>query len=427
MNKWFHLVVAFFICFSVKAQLSINECYEKARQNYPYIKMYDLIGKSSQYNLSNASRGYLPQITLSAKATYQSDVTSLPISLPGVQFPEINKDQYQVLAEVNQNIWDGGIIKSKKQQIEAEHTVDRMKYEVEIYAIYEKINDIFFSILLIDEQLSLTDIYVNELRTNYDKVNAYVRNGIANQADLDAVSVELLNTSQQKAELIATREAYSKMLAYFIGESEESKIQVAKPDVDSLSTAFNITVNNTKATLERPEIDLYNANIIQLETQRKSITANNLPKISAFIQGGYGNPGLNMLEEGFKLYAIGGIKFSWNFGNLYTLKNDLKNIENNIRKIHMQEDVFRFNTHLKTIRQNIEIQKYHKIMKDDDRIIQLRKNIKTASEAKVENGTLSVNDMVRDINAEQTARRNKAIHEIELIKSIYQLKNTLNK
>ncbi len=429
MNRFriFCTVLFTLLSFTIYGQLTIQDCYEKARVNYPQIKVYGLIGQSKEYNLTNASKGYLPQFSLSAKATYQTEVTEIPISIPGVDIPTINKDQYQAVAEVNQTIWDGGVIKSQKERIEADYEVERNQYEVDMYALNERINDIFFGILMLDEQLVLNSIYANELKSNYDKVSGSMRNGVANQADLDAVSVEILNTSQQKIELEATRQAYANMFAYFIGEPSGKGLQIIKPEIVPQFAVRDLGITNNKEWYLRPELALYDANIKQLESQRKNITANNLPKFSAFIQGGYGNPALNMFEEGFRAYAIGGLRLSWNFGGLYTRKNDLRKIDNGISKIRVQQDVFDFNTRLKTIQQQTEIDKYLNIILDDDQIIRLRSNIKKASEAKVDNGTMSVNDLVRDISAEQTARRNKALHEIEMIKSIYQLKNTLNK
>lgn len=422
--------LAIFLCvgLTAPAQLTIEDCYEKARLNYPQIKLYNLLGESKEYNLQNASRGYLPQVSLAAKATYQSEVTKIPISIPGITIPTINKDQYQAVVEVNQVIWDGGAIQSQKKRIEADYEMEQSQYEVDMYALHERINDIFFGILVIDEQLALTHLYNEELKTHYDKVTNLMRNGTANQADLDAVSVEILNTSQRRTELEAMKRSYADMLAYFIGEpSGGESLRIRKPQISSYTSFYDGALSGNDAWGTRPEISFYEAHIKQLEVQKEAVTAGNRPRLSAFIQGGYGNPGLNMLRDEFRPYALGGVKLSWNFGSFYTRKNDLKKINNAIDRIELQQDVFNFNTRIKTIRQHAEIDKYFKIIKDDDDIIRLRENIKKSSEAKVENGTMSVNDLVRDITAEQTARRNKALHETEMIKAIYQLKNTLNK
>lgn len=409
-------------------QLTLETCYERAQLNYPQAKAYGLINQSEGYNLRNASRGYLPQFSMTAKATYQTEVTKVPLTLPDVTIPTLNKDQYQAVAEVNQVIWDGGVIKSQKEMIEAKHETERKQYEVDMYTLNERVNELFFGILLLDEQLILNDIYAKELEVNSRKVSSWIENGTANQADLDAVKVELLNVSQNRTELAAIREAYSDMLACFIGEEPGTDIQLVKPEVSLFPEYRNwFSAEGERLWDTRPEMGFYEANIKQLESQRKSITSNNLPKLSAFVQGGYGNPGLNMLRDEFRPFAIGGIRLSWNFGGLYTRKDDLRKIENHIGRVHVQQEIFDFNTRLRIVRQQTELNKYLKITEDDEQIIRLRENIRRASEAKVENGTMSVNDLVRDISAVQTARQNKTLHEIEILKSIYQIKYTLNR
>lgn len=424
-----HLFIALLflgIAFPSQGQLTIEQCYERARQNYPQIKLYDLIAQSRDYSLQNASRGYLPQFAVTAKATYQSEVTKIPVTLPGIEIPTLHKDQYQAVAEVSQVIWDGGLIRSQKRRIDADQEMEQSRYEVDMYALRDRINELFFGLLAVEEQQALTAIYELELRSNYGKVEASMHNGIANQADLDVVSVELLNLSQRRAELEATHRAFSAMLAYFICEAEGNRLQLVKPDISPLTDYFELPAADNKLWMNRPEMQYYASNIKLLEAQKESLTAQNRPRISAFIQGGYGNPGLNMLEEGFHGFALGGIRLNWNFSGLYTRKNDLQKINNQIDRVNMQQDIFHFNTRMQTLRQQNEVNKYLKILKEDGEIIRLRENIKKASMAKVENGTLSVNDLIRDIHAEQTARRNKALHEIEMIRSIYQLKHTLN-
>lgn len=410
------------------SQLSLETCHERVQVNYPQAKAYNLINQSEAYNLRNASRGYLPQFSLAAKVTYQSEVTKVPISLPDVMIPTLNKDQYQAVAEVNQVLWDGGVIRSRKDMIETKHEVERRQYEVDMYALNERINDLFFGILLLDEQLELNTIYTRELEVNSRKVGSWIINGTANQADLDAVQVEILNTSQHRAELEAVREAYADMLACFIGEEPGTEIRLLKPDMELLPEYRQwVSVEDDRLWEARPEMKFYGASIKQLESQRKSITSNNLPKLSVFVQGGYGNPGLNMLRDEFRPFAMGGVRLSWSFGGLYTRKDDLRKIDNGISRVRIQQELFDFNTRLQIVREQTELNKYLKIVRDDDQIIRLRENIRKASEAKVDNGTMSVNDLVRDISAVQTARQNKALHEIEMIKSIYQLKYTLNR
>lgn len=398
-------------------QLTVEQCQRMARENYPLIKQYGLIEKSRDYNIANANKGYLPQLSLSARATYQSAVTEIPVQLPGLEIDGVRKDQYQAVLELSQTIWDGGIIRSQKNITRAESEVEAKQTEVNLYQLNERVNHLFFGILLMDEQLQQNKLLQDELERNYRQVSAYVENGIANQADLDAVKVEQLNAMQRENELEATRQAYTQMLSIMIGKSLKEKLQ--KPQIDW-------TQKETSTEINRPELSLFRAQDLQLAAQKQMLQAKNLPKFGLFVQGAYGNPGLNMLKNEFTPYYIAGLRLSWNFGNLYTKKNENKQLELNRNNINVQRETFLFNTRLDITQSNHEIEKLKKIMKHDNEIILLRNHIRQSAEAKVANGTLTVIEMLREVNAEDQAKQNKSLHEIQLLMAIYTLKNTTN-
>jgi len=420
MKKVAFIITLAFICLHapIYGQLSIDDCYKKAQANYPQVKQYGLIEQSKEFNISNANKGYLPQVSFSAKATYQSAVTKLPITLPNVTIEGLNKDQYQSVVEVNQSVWDGGVIRNQKKITEASSAVDKQKLDVDMYAINDRVNQLFFGILLIDEQIKQNLLLQDELKRNYNQISAYITNGIANQADLDAVKVNQLTTAQRKVELDATRKAYREMLSALIGEEIKEGTSLVKPSFAE-EASLSSTVN-------RPELQLFEAQSNLFETQKNLVDAKNLPKLGVFVQGGYGNPGLNMLKNEFTPYYIAGARLSWNFGSLYTKKNDKKLLDNNLQNVAIQKETFLFNTNLKMTQQSNEIDKIKQLMRDDDEIIRLRTNIKKASEVKVEHGTLSVTDLLRDINSEDQAKQSKVLHEIQLLISIYNYKNSTN-
>ena len=411
------------ICLNAQ-ELTLEECQQQAQAHYPLIKRYGLIEKTKEYNISNAGKGYLPQVSLSAKASYQSDVTEIPVDLPGIDIRGIRKDQYQAMLQLDQVVWDGGNIRARKEVTRATSEVDKQKLEVDMYAINERVNQLFFGILLLKEQLKQNQLMQEELQRNYDNVTAYVKNGIANQADLDAVKVEQLNNIQQRHTLEATYRAYSEMLKIMINHPTPlTENTLKKPDVNALlykGEAYSAEF------IRRPELNLFAAQNQQLEAQRKQLTAKNLPRLGIFVQGAYGNPGLNMLKNEFSPYYIAGVRLSWNFGSLYTLKNDRKVIENKRRQLDNNRDVFLFNTRLEMTQQDQAIQSLEKQMQDDDEIIRLRTNIRKSAEAKVANGTLTVTEMLRELTNESLARQSKALHEIQRLMGIYQLKYTTN-
>ena len=399
------------------AQLTLEGCQHSAQTNYPLVRQYGLIEKAREYNLENAGKGYLPQFTLSGKATYQSDVTKLPVDVPGIDIKSMPKDQYQVMLEVSQNIWDGGDIRSKKQLTRATSEIDRGKQEVDMYGLNDRVNQLYFGILLLDEQLRQNQLLQEDLGRTHQQVSNYMANGIANQSDLDAVSVEILNTKQKRIELESSRQAYLSMLSIFIGKEIASGTTLEKP-ADTFESAS--LVNN------RPELRWFDAQGGQLNVQESSLKTLFRPRFGLFVQGAYGNPGLNMLKDDFSAYYVAGVRMSWNFGSLYTLRNDRRLIDNNRRKLETSRDVFLFNTNLQSTQQSSAIQSMRWQMVDDDEIIRLRVNIRKAAEAKVENGTLTVTDMLREITAENLARQTKALHEVQLLMNIWNLKYTLN-
>ena len=397
--------------------ITLEECQQKTQDNYPLVRQYDLVEKTKEYNLENAARGYLPQFALSAKASYQSDVTELPIAIPGVDIKGMAKDQYQVMLELQQQIWDGGGIRMQKKKATAEAEIDREKLNVDMYALNGRVNDLYFGILMLDEQLAQNALLQDELGRNFRQITAYVDNGIANQADLDAVKVEQLNTRQKRIELTSLRQAYLKMLSLLTGEELAEDTKLMKP-LESEYSLLN--------EIRRPELTWFDAQNNQLGIQEEALKVGYLPRLGLFVQGAYGNPGLNMLKDEFAPFYIAGVRLSWNFGSLYTLRNDKKVIASNRQQLQTNRDVFLFNTRLQATQQNSDIVSMRKQMQDDEEIIRLRTNIRLAAEAKVANGTLTVTDMLREITSENMARQTKALHEVQLLMNIWKLKYTIN-
>ena len=417
------LIPLFFIpLFTVNAQsLTIEDCQGMARENYPAIARFNVIENIRSFNLENANRAYYPQLSLNAKATWQSDVTKidleLPSNFPPLEVPVPDKDQYQVYGQLNQLIWDGGKVSAQKEMIVANAEVEKQKLETEIYLLQERVNQVFFGILLLNEQLTQQGILEKELQRNLEKVQSYVLNGVANDADLSAVKVEQLKTNQQRIQMESALDSYIKILSVLTGHRIDPKTVFVKPPVAEVPD---------HVVIDRPELRLFTAQENLLNSQKTALNARNRPVISAFAQGGYGKPALNMFENKFKPYVIGGVSFSWNLGSLYTYKQEKKSIEQQKLTLDSERETFLYNLNVQLPQQQNEIKKYCQTMQDDDEIIRLRKQIKDAAEAKVENGTLTVSDLLQEINALEAARQAKSLHEIQYLMSVYKLKFTTN-
>jgi outer membrane protein TolC len=409
-------------------QITLDECRAKARANFPLIRQHDLLAASEKYTLSNANRGYLPQVTFSGKATWQSEVTRLDLAgsatnpamaplLSSMPSFEVDKDQYQGVVEINQLVWDGGAIRAQKKSLRAATESEQKKLETDLYALNERVQQLFFGCVLLSGQLEQNDLLGKELQTSYERVAAYIAGGVANQADLDAVNVEQLNTRQRRIELLAQLTTYRDMLGLLIGEPipETATLvtpPMAGPDADT--------------ALHRPELDLFESQKTLLESQTAAINAALLPKINLFFQGGFGRPGLNMLSNDFSPFCITGVRLMWNLSGLYTRSNTIRKIRLEMDKVESLRETFLFNTRIQVRQQTGDIDKFRELIGNDEHIITLRTAIKKAAEAKVANGTLGVPDLLREITAENLARQAKALHELQLLMSLYTLENTRN-
>jgi outer membrane protein TolC len=412
-----------------QAQYTLDECQTLARENYPLIKRYGLIARSTEYSVANAAKAYLPQVSFAVQATYQSDVAAFPEQMTavyeqlGMEMKGLNKDQYRVALEVNQTVWDGGFTRAQKAISTAEGHVAVQSAETELYTLRERINQLYFGILVLDEQLRQNELLRELLQSNCHAVEACVKNGVALPGDLNAIKVEQLSVSQQRIQIESMAQAYRRMLSVMTGKAIEDTDTFEKPEVMAIA-AGGVGGN------ARPELQLFDAQAARFEAQQRAVQASTMPRLGVFVQGYYGNPGLNlfkdMTEDRWSWNYIAGLRLQWNFGAFYTKKGELQKLSLARQQVDNQREVFLFNNSLQQIQQQNVIVKMQRVMADDDEIIKLRNAIRTASEAKFRNGTITVSDLLRDITAENQALLHKSLHELEWLKNICELKHTVN-
>ena len=392
--------------------LSVENAYMLARKNYPLIKQRDLIKKTKDFTVSNAAKGYLPSFSVKGQATYQSTVTDFPFEVPGIHIPQFNKDQYKMYAEADQLIYDGGVIKNKKESAIANEALEQQNLEVQLYALYERVNQLFFGALLMEEQLNQNLLLQKDIRNGIEKAKAFVANGVAYRSSVDELSAQLLQSQQSNVEMSATKKAYLNMLKLFIGMEPDADLALERPPAPSLREEIN-----------RPELQAFNSQKKIYDLRGKLLKDQIKPRISFFAQGGYGRPGLNFLSNNFDWYYIGGLRFSWDFGSLYSLKNNLHLLDINKNSVETQKEVFLFNTRISQLQQKESLQKFDSLIQKDNSIIELRTSVKKAAFAQLENGVLSAHDYINQVVAEDQARQNKIIHEVQLLQAQYSYQN----
>lgn len=408
------------------AAITIDECRRMATENYPMVKQYGLVEMSTDYSISNAKRNYLPRISISAQATYQSEVVDFSpeiqnmFSTFGVNYAGIDKDQYRATIELQQNIWDGGISKAQRKKAEAEGTSSARSIETEIYSVNERIDQLYFGILILkarqEQNIKLREL----LKSNCDKIEGMLRNGTATQSDYDAVRAEQLAAEQDYRRITASCKAYCNMLSLFTGKEITPDTEFILPEA----------IYDPDAENRRPELSLIDARISELDAEEFALKRASNPKIEAFAQGFYGNTGLNMfkdmMEHRWSANYIVGIKLQWDISQYYTRRNTKNKITLARQQLQNNKETFLFNSNIKKKEIEGEIDKMHEIMRKDDEIIKLRRAVREAAESKYRNGVIYISDLLREITLENNAEIAGKLNRIELAKEIYRLKNTLN-
>lgn len=407
------------------AAQSLDECRRLAREHYPEIRQYDLISQTEQYNLSNAVRAWIPQVALSAQVTYQSATPAYPdafnaiLQANGMEMDGVRKDQYKIAVDVSQNIWDGGLSKANRLMAEAEAEEQRRCVDVSVYALQSRIDNIYFGILLLDERVAQTEMLISVLESNLSRMRAYCENGVARQVDADVVEAELLSARQTLAQVLSSRASYRRMLELFIG-CTLSDDKLERPVMRDLPPF----------TPARPELAMFSAQENRLSAQRKAINTSVMPRLSAFAQGYYGYPGLDMFKSmvssDWSFNAIVGVRMSWNIGAFYTKKNNLDKLDLAQKQLDVQRDVFLFNTQMQIVQDEGEITRLRHAVDEDERIVELRRRVRVTAESQLENGVIDATDLLRKIADERDAALAQSVHEIELLQAVYRLKTTLN-
>ena len=414
------------VSLGLAAQVTIEQCVNLAQENYPLIKKYDLLNSLNEINLSDINKSWLPQINVYAQGNVQNATPSFPDRLSGMlkqmgtDISGLNEWQYKIGADLNQTIWDGGSSKARREIERTQHAEKQAALDVQLYAVKERVESLFFGILLIDEQAKQIRASIDLLQDNLQKLRSMLKNGIAMQCDADMVEAQYLATSQQLIQARSMAESYRRLLEIYIGESLAGR-ELIMPDA----------VIPGDLVPNRPEQKLFNAQLLANDALRNNITSSIMPQIGLFAQAYYGYPGYdyfeNMMNRNPSFNILAGVKISWNIGAFYTKKNSSQKLKLAAGEISADRETFLFNTSLETQSQVDNINELKAVIKEDGRIVELRANVRRAAESQLDNGTIDATALLTKITDEKQARLNAAYHEIQLLQSIYKLKHTVNK
>ncbi|MBR6282997.1 MAG: TolC family protein [Muribaculaceae bacterium] len=430
--------------------LTLEQALQRAQANYPLVKRYSLIEQTTEYTVSNLAKGWLPQLGVGAQVTWQNRTSnigddlytiidphdikvsgyiglanggSLPIpedadySTVNVEMPEpnvkgIGKLQYRAGAEVNQMIWEGGMIKGQQEVARLQSQVQAAQTDVDLYALNDRVADLFFGILLIDEQVQLADDMINLLADSERKLTTLQQKGLATGGDVAAVQAERMRTTQQRTHLTNSRRNFERVLDIFVGNDERTPLTLTRPAE---------LLPNTQTF--RPELRLLDNQLALTYAQERLLRSSLMPRVSAFAQGYYGYIGFDMMHDIMhrnpSFNAVVGLRVNWTIGSLYTYRNDRARLNLQRSEIETQRETFLFNTRLKSAQETEAVTGYRRLLADDDQIIDLRVTVRKAAESKLNHGIIDVNNLLQEISKETQARIARSQHQLEMLQHMY--------
>lgn len=393
--------------------LSLEECFSWSRENFPLLKQLDIIDRTEQYNLSNASKVNLPQVNFNGQASYQSAVTELPLAIPNLDIPSINKDQYKIYGELYQSLTGFSNVNTLKGLTSLESKIEKQKVEIELYKLKDRVHQVYFGVLLINEKIKQYKIFLSDIDSTMTKVRSAIVNGTATNTDIQILSVERISLEQLIEENQANKSAYLEILSTLTKKHITEQTNFKIPP--STSPSLNIV---------RPELQLYNLQSQTTSLKEKRLNNTLIPHLGLFAQVGYGRPALNFLSNDFDFYYIGGIKLNWNISRLYTHKNSKNALHLLTDKIANERETFLLNTSLTQSQQSAEIIKYNRLIKSDETIVNLRTEILNTAKIQLSNGLITTFDYVKILNDLNRASQSLILHQTQLLLSQYNLKST---
>lgn len=389
---------------SAQEILTLGECYDRAEENYPIVSQISLLEEKTTRELEVIQKDYLPKINLNAKASYQSDVTEIPIDFGDQQFESVDKDQYQATLDVEQLIYNGGRVNARAKLKDLELRSQAQEVRVTLYQIKKRINKYYFGILHLREQLALLDSKVNALTEGVEELESQVKYGTALPASENVLKAEILKVKQQQDEVESLLQTALNSLSAYIASPVDTSTILELPEQ-------GIYIQTTGS---RPETELFNLIEEELDQNKNLLSKNLYPSIYGFAQGGYGRPGYNFLDNSFQDFYMIGVKLNWNVFDWGKVKEQKQSLDISKDLINVERETFNFNNNIELEEAELRISNIQVMLDKDSEIIALREHIVETANSQLKNGIVTPSEYLIEFNNLYEAKINQQIHEIEL-------------
>jgi outer membrane protein TolC len=310
--------------------------------------------------------------------------------------------------DANQLIYGGGNIDAQGIIEDYNRQINQLNNEAELYKIRERINQLYFSILLSDLNAEVIRNTVNDMNSRLAKVKASVNQGVLLPSAADVLQAEILKAGQRLLEVKMQKLALIQTLGVITGLDLNENTTFVEP---ALIVDLSVYTNH------RPEFGVFGLMQQKLETTKKLSVSKDLPKVYGFGTAGYGNPGYNIFKEGAAFFYTVGAKVTWNFWNWNQTNREKQLLDLNSNIIENQKNAYDLANKAQVQQYLADVQKSDEMIKSDEEIIILRKSITLSAASQLENGTLTATEFITEQLAEEQALLNRNLHKMQLLQS----------
>ena len=389
--------------------ITLSDCQDMAREHAPRAADLELIRQMGDVSIEQAGTSWYPSLDLNGKLSYQSDVVTVALSDPliPVSFPQVPHDQYSLNLDITQNIYDGGISKSRKVYEEAKTEADLQQVEVDLYGLKGKVNQFYFAILVLQENRRNLDIQIKNLEARYSVVQTAVTNGVLQETDLHVLEVEKLKVEQSIVEVESRKKSYMGAMRVLCGEGIMDDAVLEMPRFEEVEYAG----------MNRPEQKLFDLQHASMERGKELAGRKRMPVLYAFGQTGYGKPGYNMLSEKWDYYYMVGAGLRWKIWDWNNSAREKQLIGFQQQVLENKRMAFDREMESMMVQEEARMEQYRKTMEMDRHILELQEKISSQAAVQLENGTMTATDYITELNKESLARIALATHQVLLMQS----------
>lgn len=381
--------------------IRLHELYRSLELHHPYRDLKEASKTIELQQKKINALTSLPQTNLQGQATWQSDVTEIPLIIPGLDIPGQAHDQYRTVLEISQNLYDGGTRKALDEQSIRGTEVESAQTDVLIMSLKESVCRTYYSALMADLAIKQLELLSTDLDQKAIKLSNQIKEGVVSGYQEAVLQIKLKETRQNILDAKKQKINALKTLDLLTGMKLDTAVQLA---------VLDNPVNDPEA--RRPELEVLDAQKKFQAAQFQLSRTKYQPRLQAFGQLGYGRPGLNLLSDDFEPYSILGLRWQWNLGNLYSHQStkDKNILQANLNKIKIQEDAFLIQQNIKEQAQLMEIENLNQLIQEDQAMIALHERVVKSSEAQFENGIITINEYATDTYNLTQAKLKTDIH-----------------